>query len=207
MDQEPVLTQRTWFSELISRAAEIRQFTEPRPYWPQRKAVSGLVSAAHPDAVRLGFARLVAELEGRGYLVEHFGEECVDADEVLSDPSDVLELADLGAAQECAGLAGRDAVAVQDRAELGVQGRVVELGDQLDLFCGPVAGSVTFIQVEVSTCCTTSTVHPAASYAAAAAATAADISCVARSMDAKRSTSSLTLSTTREPGPRSRRRA
>ncbi|GGR08084.1 hypothetical protein GCM10010195_73640 [Kitasatospora griseola] len=144
MDQEPVLTQRTWFSELISRAAEIRQFTEPRPYWPQRKAVSGLVSAAHPDAVRLGFARLVAELEGRGYLVEHFGEECVDADEVLSDPSDVLELADLGAAQECAGLAGRDAVAVQDRAELGVQGRVVELGDQLDfvLWAGRRVGDV-----------------------------------------------------------------
>ncbi|MFJ9776904.1 hypothetical protein ACIRVF_37675 [Kitasatospora sp. NPDC101157] len=86
-----VLTQRTWFRELIDRATEIRQFTEPRPYWPQRKAVTGPVAPARPDAVRLDFARLIIELQGKGYLVEHFGEECVDVDEELPNPAEVLE--------------------------------------------------------------------------------------------------------------------
>ncbi|WP_380280529.1 hypothetical protein [Kitasatospora purpeofusca] len=40
--------------------------------------------------MRLEFARLVTELVGKGYLVEHFGEECVDVDEVLPDPAEVM---------------------------------------------------------------------------------------------------------------------
>ncbi|MFF1874878.1 hypothetical protein [Kitasatospora herbaricolor] len=88
----PVLTQRTWFHELINRVKEIRQFTEPRPYWPHRKGLAAPGTPARPDSVRLSFARLVMELHANGYLVEHFGEECVDDDRELPVPAEVLEL-------------------------------------------------------------------------------------------------------------------
>ncbi|WP_232247297.1 hypothetical protein [Kitasatospora azatica] len=96
--QAPVLTQRTWFRELADQAKEIRHFTEPRPYWPHRQGQVTPKTSAHPDSVRLGFARLVMEMHGNGYLAEHFGEECVDVDEKLPDAAEVLELR-LGIAQ------------------------------------------------------------------------------------------------------------
>ncbi|MBC3842976.1 hypothetical protein GXW82_30825 [Streptacidiphilus sp. 4-A2] len=86
------LNQRAWFNELINRVAEIRRFTEPRPYWPQRKGLAGPKASPNPEWVRLGFARLIMAMHGNGYLVEHFGEECVDSREELPDPAEVLEL-------------------------------------------------------------------------------------------------------------------
>ncbi|WAL74686.1 hypothetical protein OU787_26235 [Kitasatospora sp. YST-16] len=89
--QAPVLTQQMWLRELIGRAQEIRQFTEPRPYWPHRNGQVAPTAPSDPVSVRFGFARLVMELLGNGYLAEHFGEECVDSDEQLPDPAEVLE--------------------------------------------------------------------------------------------------------------------
>ncbi|MFF7192841.1 hypothetical protein ACFZAM_03915 [Streptomyces sp. NPDC008079] len=91
-DLPPVLTQRIWFQELIKRAQELRQFTEPRPYWPHRKGNAGIKGPTDPESLRLGFARLIREMQSCGYLAEHFGEECVDVDEELPNAAEILEL-------------------------------------------------------------------------------------------------------------------
>lgn len=90
--EPPAITQMSWFRELIDRVDELRPYSEPRPYWPHRKGITSHTEPPHPEAVRLDFARLVMELHKSGYLVEHFGEECVDVDEELPDPANVLEL-------------------------------------------------------------------------------------------------------------------
>ncbi|WP_344384659.1 hypothetical protein [Streptomyces thermolineatus] len=86
-----VMTKHEWFSEVISRASEIRLAAAPRPYWPQRQArgLSTNGSTAH-DAQR-DFARIVGDFVDNGYLVEHFGEECVDDPNALPDASALIE--------------------------------------------------------------------------------------------------------------------
>ncbi|MFJ2296191.1 hypothetical protein ACIOG7_31620 [Streptomyces sp. NPDC087894] len=91
-EQPPVVTQMSWFRELIVRSAELRTYAEPRPYWPHRKGVANPANPPHPEKARLDFVRLVMELHKSGYLVEQFGEECVDVDEELPDPAEVLKL-------------------------------------------------------------------------------------------------------------------
>ncbi|MFD5437856.1 hypothetical protein ACFWJ4_37610 [Kitasatospora sp. NPDC127067] len=91
-DADPHETVAAYLTNWLTSMEFLLKPTEPRPYWPQRKAATSAVPSARPNAVRLGFARLVAELEGKGYLVEHFGEECVDVVEQLPDPAEVLEL-------------------------------------------------------------------------------------------------------------------
>ncbi|MGY1499632.1 hypothetical protein ACW4TU_24155 [Streptomyces sp. QTS52] len=86
-----VMDQHDWFTELINRATELRYAATPRPYWPQRRG-SGL---AHDGSTardtRHDFARLIGELADKGYLVEVFGEECVDDHSELPDASEAIE--------------------------------------------------------------------------------------------------------------------
>ena len=65
-------------AELTGRADHIRRSSAPRPYWPQRhgQVAPGLYLDA-PGA-RQGFADLIEELEGRGYLDQVFPRPCVD---------------------------------------------------------------------------------------------------------------------------------
>ncbi|WEH34809.1 hypothetical protein PZB75_16500 [Streptomyces sp. AM 4-1-1] len=84
-------TRENWFSELISRASEIRPALAPRPYWPQRQG-RGLIADGSTDRdARRDFARIVADFADNGYLVEQFGEECVDGSDDLPDASALIE--------------------------------------------------------------------------------------------------------------------
>lgn len=64
--------------ELADRASEIRQYSDPKPYWPQRHGRQ--VPHVHFDqnAARHQFHALVADLEQRGYLDKTFPRRCVD---------------------------------------------------------------------------------------------------------------------------------
>ncbi|MGW4689659.1 hypothetical protein ACWEPM_32870 [Streptomyces sp. NPDC004244] len=87
----PVMTKSDWFSELISRASEIRHASTPRPYWPQRQGRGLSVDGSTARDARRDFARIVGDFEENGYLVEHFGEECVDDPNELPDASALIE--------------------------------------------------------------------------------------------------------------------
>ncbi|MFI0990598.1 hypothetical protein [Streptomyces exfoliatus] len=86
-----VATKYDWFSELVSRAAEIRPAAAPRPYWPQRQGRGISVDGSTARDARRDFARIIGDFEGNGYLVEHFGEECVDGSNDLPDASALIE--------------------------------------------------------------------------------------------------------------------
>ncbi|MEU8679089.1 hypothetical protein [Streptomyces sp. NPDC048560] len=84
-------TREDWFSELISRASEIRPALAPRPYWPQRQGRGLSADGSTARDARRDFARIVADFAGNGYLVEQFGEECVDGPDDLPDASALIE--------------------------------------------------------------------------------------------------------------------
>ncbi|MGW3361282.1 hypothetical protein ACWDFL_38960 [Streptomyces bungoensis] len=80
-----------WFTELVNRASELRHAAAPRPYWPQRRG-SGLSSDDRTTRdARQDFARLIGDLARDGYLVEVFGEYCVDDHDDLPDASELIE--------------------------------------------------------------------------------------------------------------------
>lgn len=83
--------QRDWLSELIRRAGELRHAAAPRPYWPQRQAVTTGKPAGDAGSVHRQFARIIAEFEENGYLVEVFGQECVDDPRDRPDASEVID--------------------------------------------------------------------------------------------------------------------
>ncbi len=83
-------TREDWFSELISRASEIRPAVVPRPYWPQRRGRGLSADGTTPRDARREFARIVADFVEKGYLAEQFGEECVDGRDSLPDASAVI---------------------------------------------------------------------------------------------------------------------
>ncbi|MET8168826.1 hypothetical protein ABZT34_32020 [Streptomyces sp. NPDC005329] len=82
---------RAWFTELISRAAELRHASEPRPYWPQRQGHGLSHDGSTPQDTRRDFARLINDFADNGYLAEAFGEECVDDPNDLPDASQVID--------------------------------------------------------------------------------------------------------------------
>ncbi|WP_328505593.1 hypothetical protein [Streptomyces sp. NBC_00391] len=82
---------REWFTGLVNRAAELRRAAAPRPYWPQRRGNGLLHDGSTPRDTRRNFARIVGEFEDKGYLVEVFGEECVDDHSELADASEVID--------------------------------------------------------------------------------------------------------------------
>ncbi|MFD9047218.1 hypothetical protein [Streptomyces zaomyceticus] len=86
-----LMTKHEWFSELISRASEIRPAAAPRPYWPQRQGQGLSVDGSTARDARRDFARIVSDFADNGYLVEHFGEECVDDPNTLPDASALIE--------------------------------------------------------------------------------------------------------------------
>ncbi|MFD9871565.1 hypothetical protein ACFXI8_00340 [Streptomyces niveus] len=85
------IDQRTWFTELVSRAAELRHAAEPRPYWPQRQGRGVSHNGSTPQDTRRDFARIISGFADSGYLVEVFGEECVDEPNDLPDASEVID--------------------------------------------------------------------------------------------------------------------
>ncbi|MFI7246365.1 hypothetical protein [Streptomyces qinglanensis] len=86
-----VMDQHDWFTELIHRAPELRPAAAPRPYWPQRRSNGLAHDGSTVRDTRRDFARLIGEFADSGYLVEVFGEECVDDHSELPDPSDVID--------------------------------------------------------------------------------------------------------------------
>lgn len=85
------MAKRQWFTELVNRAGELRQAATPRPYWPQRRGRGLSHDGSTPRDTRRDFARLVGEFEDKGYLVEVFGEECVDDNSELPDAAEVID--------------------------------------------------------------------------------------------------------------------
>lgn len=63
----------------------------PRPYWPQRRGNGLSHDGSTPRDTRRDFARLIGEFADNGYLVEVFGEECVDDHSELPDASEVID--------------------------------------------------------------------------------------------------------------------
>ncbi|WUE86722.1 hypothetical protein OG624_40705 [Streptomyces virginiae] len=86
-----VMTKHEWFAELISRASEIRPAAAPRPYWPQRQGRGLSIDGSTARDARRDFARIIGDFVDNGYLVEHFGEECVDDPNALPDASALIE--------------------------------------------------------------------------------------------------------------------
>ncbi|MEK9519638.1 hypothetical protein MIU24_09540 [Streptomyces venezuelae] len=84
-------TREDWFSELVSRASEIRPTLAPRPYWPQRQGRGVSADGSTARDARRDFARIVTDFADNGYLVEQFGEECVDGPDDLPDASALIE--------------------------------------------------------------------------------------------------------------------
>ncbi|MEW1696465.1 hypothetical protein [Streptomyces sp. NPDC091278] len=84
-------TRENWFSELVSRASEIRPALAPRPYWPQRHGRGASADGSAARDARRDFARIVGDFADRGYLAEQFGEECIDGRDELPDASALIE--------------------------------------------------------------------------------------------------------------------
>ncbi|MFD5192811.1 hypothetical protein ACFWMU_32665 [Streptomyces sp. NPDC058357] len=76
---------RDWLTELVGRASELRRAVEPRPYWPQRQGRGLSHDGSTPRDSRRDFERIVSDFADSGYLVEVFGEDCVDDPTELSD--------------------------------------------------------------------------------------------------------------------------
>ncbi|MFG3172921.1 hypothetical protein [Streptomyces sp. NPDC048200] len=82
---------REWLTELISRAAELRHASEPRPYWPQRQGRGLSHDGSTPRDTRRDFARMISDFAENGYLVHEFGQECVDDPNELPDASELID--------------------------------------------------------------------------------------------------------------------
>ncbi|MFH8736771.1 hypothetical protein [Streptomyces sp. NPDC017964] len=80
-----------WFTELVNRASELRHAVAPRPYWPQRHGSSLFPGSRTTRDARQDFARLIGDFASSGYLVEMFGEYCVDDHDDLPDASEAIE--------------------------------------------------------------------------------------------------------------------
>ncbi len=85
------MDQHDWFTELIGRASELRHAAAPRPYWPQRRGKGLSHDGSTARDARRDFTRLIGEFADNGYLVEVFGEECVDDHSELPDASEVID--------------------------------------------------------------------------------------------------------------------
>ncbi|MGW1438712.1 hypothetical protein ACWD7M_26150 [Streptomyces griseus] len=82
---------RDWLTELVGRALELRRAVDPRPYWPQRQGRGLSHDGSTPRDSRRDFERIISDFADNGYLVEAFGEECVDDSTELPDASRVIE--------------------------------------------------------------------------------------------------------------------
>ncbi len=85
------MDKRDWLTQLVSRAAELRRAAEPRPYWPQRQGRGLSQDGSTARDTRRDFERIISDFTDNGYLVEVFGEYCVDDDSELPDASRVIE--------------------------------------------------------------------------------------------------------------------
>lgn len=79
-----------WISQLIQEAAAWPEPGTRKPYWSARiRGQDSRPRISHSDFTR-SFIHLIEELEGDGYLVHAFGQDCVDRDGPGPDPSAVL---------------------------------------------------------------------------------------------------------------------
>lgn len=85
------MDQHDWFTELVSRAPELRHAAMPRPYWPQRQGRGLSHDGSTARDTRRDFTRIISDFADNGYLTEVFGEECVDDPTELPDASRVIE--------------------------------------------------------------------------------------------------------------------
>ncbi|XMN04664.1 hypothetical protein ACK8N7_00600 [Streptomyces griseobrunneus] len=85
------MDKRDWLTELVGRASELRRAVAPRPYWPQRQGRGLSHDGSTPRDSRRDFERIISNFADSGYLVEVFGEECVDDSAELPDASRVIE--------------------------------------------------------------------------------------------------------------------
>jgi hypothetical protein len=80
-----------WVSQLVREAATWPEPGVRKPYWSIR---AGSQTSSFPrmsfDQLTRSFVQLVEEFEANGYLVQVFGQECVDNDGPLPDRSAVL---------------------------------------------------------------------------------------------------------------------
>ncbi|MEU6225274.1 hypothetical protein [Streptomyces sp. NPDC047042] len=80
-----------WFEELVKRASELRYGVVPRPYWPLRHGSGVSPGSRTVQDAQQEFARLIGDFAENGYLVESFGQYCVDDHADLPDASEVIE--------------------------------------------------------------------------------------------------------------------
>ncbi len=75
-----------WLPQLIGEAANWPEPGTRKPYWSARTA--GHTSSAWMGLreVKRTFVQLIDQFEGHGYLVDAFGQDCVDADGPPPDP-------------------------------------------------------------------------------------------------------------------------
>ncbi|MEV8321279.1 hypothetical protein AB0Q95_44745 [Streptomyces sp. NPDC059900] len=85
------MNRREWFTELVNRAADLRHAAAPRPYWPQRRGNFPPHEGTTQRDARRDFARIIHELDDHGYLVEVFGEECIDDPNDLPNAAEVID--------------------------------------------------------------------------------------------------------------------
>ena len=70
--------QWTFAAQLLQAAPSLRQYRQPRPYYPQRIGSTAPAEPRGVDKVHRDFAALIAEFEGDGYLASAFPKDCVD---------------------------------------------------------------------------------------------------------------------------------
>lgn len=78
-------------NELADRAAEIRQYTIPRAYWPHRHGRQAPEVPLDRLTLHGRFADLIGNFDRDGYLAQAFPPPCVDADDSEVDVSLELE--------------------------------------------------------------------------------------------------------------------
>jgi hypothetical protein len=79
-----------WLSQLIREAATWPEPRPRKPYWSARARSRTSAARMDFDQLTRSFVQLIEEFETSGYLVQAFGQKCVDADGPSPDRSAVL---------------------------------------------------------------------------------------------------------------------
>jgi hypothetical protein len=80
-----------WVSQLIEAAPNLPEPGTRKPYWSSRTTARATPVRLEFSEVTRHFVRLIVEFEANGYLVNAFGQKCVDDDGPQPDPSAVLQ--------------------------------------------------------------------------------------------------------------------
>ena len=80
-----------WISQLLDEVANFPEPATRKPYWSARTSARPTPARLKFTEVTRHFVRLIEEFEANGYLINAFGQKCVDDDGPRPDPSAVLE--------------------------------------------------------------------------------------------------------------------